>query len=278
MKVLDMHTHSNHSDGTNSVSQLMKKAKNRSLELYSITDHDGISSQQEAVELSRVHNINYIPGVEINAEFPTLMDILGYGIDINSEELKEKLKFLSEKRIERNIKMIELLREENFNITYEEVLEFAGSETVGRPHIAGLMIQKGYGTTISEIIETYLTRGKKCFLERVKFSPKETIRIIKEAGGTAVLAHPFKLRINNEQLENLIVELKYYGLDGIEAFHYSHSPEFTNYIINLAQKYNMLITAGSDFHGNNKPFVTFGVVLENQMACNIFSEFKDLII
>ncbi|KAF2955752.1 PHP domain-containing protein [Marinitoga sp. 38H-ov] len=260
--LLDLHTHSSYSDGTLSPKQLIKKAKNLGVKLFSIADHDTIKGQFEALEFAKKINLNYIPAVEINAEFPTLMDILGYNIDINNDYLNFFLENIYNKRIERNKLMIELLKKEGFKIDIED-LEGVSLYTIGRPHIARILLKKGYGTSISQIIEDYLTRGKRCYIERFKFSPKKTIKAIKKAGGLAVLAHPKKLRISNNQLESLIKELKDYGLDGIECFHYSSDPHYTNYLIELARKNGLLITAGSDFHGSNKPFVSLGVYVED---------------
>jgi hypothetical protein len=260
--LLDLHCHSNYSDGTLSPRQLIKKAKNLGIKLFSIADHDTIKGQFEAINFAKSINLNYIPAVEINAEFPTLMDILGYNIDINNDFLNTFLETIYNKRIERNRLMIELLKKEGFKIDIED-LEGVSLNTIGRPHIARILLNKGYGTSISQIIEDYLTRGKKCYIERFKFSPKKTIKAIKKAGGMAVLAHPKKLRISNNQLESLVKELKDYGLDGIECFHYSSDPHYTNYLIELARKTGLLITAGSDFHGSNKPFVSLGVYVED---------------
>jgi predicted metal-dependent phosphoesterase TrpH len=260
--LLDLHCHSTYSDGTLSPKQLIRKAKNLGIKMFSITDHDTINAQKEAIEYSRKLDLKYIPGVEINAEFPTLMDILGYGIDINDDYLNSILDTIYNKRIERNRMMIELLKKEGFNIDIED-LEGASLSTIGRPHIARILLKKGYGTSVSQIIETYLTRGKKCYIERFKFSPKKTIKAIKKSGGLAVLAHPRKLRLSNVQLESLVNELKDYGLDGIECFHYSSDPHYTNFLIDLARKNGLLVTAGSDFHGLNKPFVSLGVYVED---------------
>ncbi|WGS64097.1 PHP domain-containing protein [Marinitoga aeolica] len=260
--LLDLHCHSTYSDGTLSPRQLIKKAKNLGIKIFSITDHDTIKGQNEAIEFANELSLKYIPGVEINAEFPTLMDILGYNIDIKNDYLNSILEIIYNKRIERNKLMIELLKKEGFKIDIED-LEGLSLYTIGRPHIARILLKKGYGTSVSQIIETYLTRGKSCYIERFKFSPKKTIRAIKKAGGLAVLAHPKKLRLSNNQLEILVNELKDYGLDGIECFHYSSDPHYTNFLIDLARKNGLLVTAGSDYHGSNKPYVSLGVYVEN---------------
>ncbi|WP_129408761.1 PHP domain-containing protein [Marinitoga lauensis] len=260
--LLDLHCHSTYSDGTLSPRQLIKKAKNLGIKIFSITDHDTIKGQMEAIEFAKELNLKYIPGVEINAEFPTLMDILGYNVDIKNDYLNSVLEIIYNKRIERNRLMIELLKKEGFRIDIED-LEGLSLYTIGRPHIARILLKKGYGTSVSQIIETYLTRGKSCYIERFKFSPRKTIRAIKKAGGLAVLAHPKKLRLSNIQLEILVNELKDYGLDGIECFHYSSDPHYTNFLIDLARKNGLLVTAGSDYHGSNKPYVSLGVYVEN---------------
>jgi predicted metal-dependent phosphoesterase TrpH len=270
MKLIDLHVHSTHSDGSFSVDSLIKKAKNMGIQLFSITDHDTITSQYEAVELSSELGLNYIPGVEINVVYPQLMDILGYGIDIYDEELIEFLDRIKLFRKLRNKKMVELLEEEGFNISFDELEEKYDSTTIGRPHIARILIQKGYGNSVSQLMNGLLSRDRKCFVERIRYSPKESIEMIKKAGGKAILAHPAKLRIQNTQLEKLLDELKHYGLDGMEVMHYSHSLEYSRYLYELANRKNLLVSYGSDYHGFNKPFVNMSYSINE----NTFDEIE----
>jgi len=264
MKLIDLHVHSNHSDGSFSVERLMKKARDMGIELFSITDHDTITSQYEAVELAKKYDMNYITGVEINVVYPQLMDILGYGIDIYDEDLIEFLDRIKIFRKLRNKKMVELLSEEGFNISFDELEEKYDSTTIGRPHIAKILIKKGYGNSVSQLMNGHLSRDRKCFVERIRYSPKESIEMIKKSGGKAFLAHPAKLGIKNIQLEPLLDELIHYGLDGIEIMHYSHTLEYTKYLYDLANKKDLLISYGSDYHGFNKPFVNMSYSVNEQ--------------
>lgn len=270
MKLIDMHVHSNHSDGSFSVETLIKRAKYMGLQLFSITDHDTVTSQYEAVKLSKELKLNYITGVEINVVYPQLMDILGYGIDIYNEEFIEFLNKIKLFRKLRNKKMVELLAEEGYDLSFDELEEKYDSSTIGRPHIARILIKKGYGSSVTQLMNGLLSRDKKCFVERIRYSPKESIEMIKKSGGKAILAHPAKLRIQNTQLEKLLDELKFYGLDGIEIMHYSHSLEYSKYLYKLALKKNLIISYGSDYHGFNKPFVNMSYSVDE----NIFDEIE----
>lgn len=264
MKLIDLHVHSDHSDGSFSVESLIKTAKNMGIDLFSITDHDTITSQYEAVELAEKLGINYITGLEINVVYPQLMDILGYGVDIYNEELIEFLNRIKIFRKLRNKKMVELLAEEGFDISFDELEEKYDSTTIGRPHIAKILIKKGYGNSVSQLMNGHLSRNKKCFVERVRYSPKESIEMIKKSGGKAFLAHPAKLMIKKSQLEHLLDELIHYGLDGIEIMHYSHSLEYIKYLYELAKNKNLLISYGSDYHGFNKPFVNLSYCVNDE--------------
>ncbi|MGM0640370.1 MAG: PHP domain-containing protein [Thermotogota bacterium] len=264
MNLIDLHVHSNHSDGSFSVEWLMKTAKEMGIELFSITDHDTITSQYEAVEIASKYEMNYITGVEINVVYPQLMDILGYGIDIYNEELIEFLDRIKIFRKLRNKKMVELLAEEGFNISFDELEEKYDSTTIGRPHIAKILIKKGYGNSVSQLMNGHLSRDRKCFVERIRYSPKESIEMIKKSQGKAFLAHPAKLGIKKTQLESLLDELIHYGLDGIEIMHYSHSLDYTKYLYELANKKDLLISYGSDYHGFNKPFVNMSYSVNEQ--------------
>lgn len=269
MKLIDMHVHSNHSDGSFPVERLIRKAKDMGIDMFSITDHDTITSQYEAVELSAELGLNYIPGVEINVVYPQLMDILGYGVDIYDEELIEFLDKIKVFRKWRNKRMVELLADEGYNISFDELEERYDSTTIGRPHIAKILIKKGYGNSVTQLMNGLLSRDRKCFVERIRYSPKESIEMIKKSGGKAILAHPAKLRIKNTQLEKLLDELIHYGLDGIEVMHYSHSFQYTRYLCDLAIRKNLLISYGSDYHGFNKPFVNMSYSINEHVFDDI---------
>ena len=265
--LVDFHTHTTSSDGTLSPEELVKKAKLIGIEALAITDHDTISAFYELDgKFDDDIDIKLIRGVEISAEYPTdSLHILGYNfkdIDTMGKVLNELIEY----RNRRNEIIIQKMNSLGFKATIEEIKEIAKGEAVGRPHFARLMVNKGYVSSIDEAFDKYLRDGGLLFVEKKRLKPKEAIELIKNTGGVAVLAHPFEvLRGKNSEeddityIENLIGELISYGLDGIEVFYSTHTPNQINELIRIAKKYNLMITAGSDFHGVNRPSVKLGM-------------------
>jgi len=262
--LLDLHTHTTASDGTYTPQELYQKANEKEIEILSITDHDtidGLLTLQSRLPVldSRFSDLEFLPGVEISAEFPKTLHILGYGFDLNDNKLSKTLKELQEYRLNRNKLMIEKMNAFGFNITMDELLEISGGEVIGRPHFARLLLNKGYVNSIQEAFDKYLKKGAKFYLDKKRLSPREAIELITNAGGIAVMAHPYQTGLEGEDLENLVFELKKYGLRGIEAFYSKHTPEMVHEYLRLADKYELLVTAGSDFHGKNKPDIPLGM-------------------
>ncbi|MEN3043472.1 MAG: PHP domain-containing protein [Fervidobacterium sp.] len=265
--LVDLHTHTTSSDGTLTPESLVKKAKLIGLEVLAITDHDTISAFYELGNIFEDDiGIKLLRGVEISAEYPTdSLHILGYNfkdIDAIGKVLNELLEY----RNKRNEIIIQKMNEMGFSATLEEIKQIAKGEAIGRPHFARLMANKGYVRSIDEAFEKYLRDGGLLFVEKRRLKPKEAIDLIKNAGGIAILAHPFEiLRAKNtteddlNYIERLILELVDYGLDGIEVFYSTHASSQTNDLLKIARKYDLMITAGSDFHGDNRPSVKLGM-------------------
>ena len=256
---LDLHVHSKCSDGTFSADELVVMARELGLEFLSITDHDSVRCQEAAVRAAKKMGVRYITGVEISCEFATMMDILGYGIDPSHAELKGTLETLVEYRNRRNLIIIEILRDLGLDISLDEVLEEAGGDVVGRPHFARVLLKKGYVGTIQEAFDRYLAKGAKAYVDKKRLKMYEAISLIKKAGGVPVLAHPGLMKLSFSELDDLLSKLKEHGLVGLECFYSKHSTEETTVYLALARKHGLYISAGSDFHGNNKPDVPMGM-------------------
>ena len=256
----DLHSHTTASDGTYTPAELVKKASALKIEHLAITDHDNVNGVQEALQAGQKDGVNVIPGVEISVEFqPGTMHVCGYFVDIDNDILNEKLAFVQQARRDRNPKIIEKLNEQGVEITLQEVQEVAGSDQVGRPNIAKVLIQKGYVNGIKEAFNKYLAKGASCYVNKKRLDLATAIKTIKAAGGIPVLAHPVQLGLNSEaEYYDLFVRLKEAGIAGIEAFSSHHQEKDNQTYYKLAQKLNMLITGGSDFHGKNKPKVKLG--------------------
>lgn len=260
MRVFDLHLHTTASDGTMSPAELVRYAKEKGLRVIAITDHDTIEGLREGIQEGHKEGVEVIPGVELSADAPTgTMHLLGYYIDPACSELADKLRVLQQARMERNLKMVEKLRGLGIPMELSEVKEAPEHGQIGRPHFAYTMVQKGYAQNIQDAFDRYLGKGRPAYVEKFRFSPEEAMHFIRKAGGITVLAHPFTLnQPQPEDLDALIGELKGKGLDGIEVYYPEHSDGQRRLYRSLAQKYGLVISGGSDFHGLTKDEVDLG--------------------
>ena len=253
--LVDLHVHSNVSDGTRSPREVVFHAKEKGLHAMALTDHDTVGGLDEAIEAGALYQIEVIPGIELSADFPNdNLHFVGLCIDYKNKDFLTKLTPLRDARKIRNAKMLAQLRDLGFNIAVDE-----NSDITTRAHFARALLEGGYVASIKEAFDLYLSPGKPGYVKRVTPSPEECIDLIHEAGGVAILAHPTLYNLSMVDLEELIVRLAHYGLDGIEAIYPLHSPEEEAYFIVLARKLNLIISGGSDFHGDNKPGLELGV-------------------
>jgi 3',5'-nucleoside bisphosphate phosphatase len=261
---VDLHIHTTASDGKFSPSEIVRKAWEQGMVYIAICDHDSTEGIIPARETSwNLPGITVISGVEINTDIPGgEMHILGYLFDHDNYELKSTLLDLRNSRIERAKQMIEKLKALGVNISYRRVREIAAKGSVGRPHIAQAMLEQGYISTLREAFFKYISRGGPAYVERDKITPVDAIRLIIRAGGIPVLAHP--LTTDNPEL--FLPELVASGLTGLEVYYGSYSPEQIGLLLGLAEKYHLVTTGGSDFHGldtmNEPPLGTVNVPLE----------------
>ena len=253
--LVDLHVHSNVSDGTRSPREVVFHAKEKGLHAMALTDHDTVGGLDEAIEAGALYQIEVIPGIELSADFPNdNLHFVGLCIDYKNKDFLTKLAPLRDARKIRNTKMLAQLKDLGFNIAVDE-----NSDITTRAHFARALLERGYVASIKEAFDLYLSPGKPGYVKRVTPSPEECIDLIHEAGGVAILAHPTLYNLSMVDLEELIVRLAHYGLDGIEAIYPLHSPEEEAYFIVLARKLNLIISGGSDFHGDNKPGLELGV-------------------
>jgi hypothetical protein len=257
---IDLHVHTTASDGSLSPSQVVHYAKEKGLKAIAVTDHDTIDGTEEALKEGKAAGIEVIPGVEISVDHsPGSMDMLGYFINTKDTALKENLSLLQSSRADRNPKIIEKLNELGLTITYDEVVEASGGGQVGRPHIAQVLKQKGYIQSKQEAFDKYLASGCPAYIEKFRLTPEKAIAMIVNAGGVAVLAHPFTLKgMSLDELETLLKTLAAQGLQGLEVYSSEHNRQQISKYHTLAEKCNLAITGGSDFHGKNTEGVDLG--------------------
>ncbi len=258
--MIDLHTHTTASDGTLSPSKLIEQAKAQGLEAVAVTDHDTVEGIAEAVDAGREHGLEVVPGIEISAEYAKgTLHILGYYINSSDERFRHAITVLQKARLERNPKMIHNLQKLGFNITMEDVARQAETGQVGRPHFAQVLVQKGYVRSAQQAFDKYLKKGAAAYEEKFRFTPAEAISHIAACGGIAVLAHPCTLNYGTGvKLESMVSEMMQYGLQGIEVYYTDHSRSQTALYERIADKFSLLITGGSDFHGYTLNGVALG--------------------
>ena len=266
--MVDLHMHSNFSDGSDSPTQLVEKAKQLALTAIALTDHDTIDGIPEFLEAGERLGIHTVPGVEISVDtkLPNNghMHMLGLFIDPKGKKLKETLDYLRTQRNLRAEKIIRKLNELGVNITLEELLEEAGEGSIGRPHVAKILVRKGVVGSIQEAFDIYLAKGKPAYMDKVKLGEEDAIQMIHDAGGFAILAHPHLMNYPTfEEARERIMQLREIGLDGFEIYYSTMPEEYTRGLIELAQSEGFVVSGGSDYHGANKDNIEMGTGLGN---------------
>jgi predicted metal-dependent phosphoesterase TrpH len=252
--LIDLHSHTIHSDGSATPSELIELAKRNGADAVAITDHDTVAGLEEGRADAARLGIEFVNGIELSAEFsPGTMHILGYYINDAEEEMAATLAELRAARDARNPEIAGRLQALGVDLHYDEVAALAGNQVVGRPHFARVLVERGHAASIQDAFNRYLAKGSPAYVEKKRLSPADSIALIHKAGGLAVLAHPYQLKLSQEALEPLISELADLGLDGIEAVYSRHSPADRDSYSRLAKRHRLLVTGGSDYHGTYKP-------------------------
>ncbi|MDF2594338.1 MAG: hypothetical protein K0R69_679 [Clostridia bacterium] len=262
MKLIDLHVHSNISDGTLSPDKLALYAKHKGLSAIALTDHDTVAGIEACTQQGRLIDLIVIPGIEFSAEYKNQeIHILGYYIDSHHPILLSQLSALIASRKQRNSLMLEKLNKLGFSITPQDLISDTSSQTqtvFTRAHFAAALYKKGYVKSRSEAFDKYLGKDKPGYVQRAHFTPRECIDIIHQAGGLAVLAHPYLYSLSSSQLHTLLKQLSSDGLDGLETFYTTHSKEEIANLLSLCITFCLFPTGGSDFHGDNKPGLDIG--------------------
>ena len=254
-KLIDMHVHTNYSDGQFSPDEVIKLAINAGVGVMAITDHDtldGIKKVDRNKDFIKESGINIVNGIEISTHSDTgTMHILGYDIDLDNKELNNKLDELRTNRMNSTLAVMEQIRRDyGITFSYFDIIDLVNSRHVGRPGIAKLCVKYGFSDSISDAFDNFLNPAKEKTRKYSKnlFYP-EVFKLVKDAGGIVILAHPKTLKLDSYKLDKLIFNMKEYGLDGIEVYNSIHTLDDVNFYKHLADKYNLLISGGTDFHG-----------------------------
>ena len=259
MNKVDLHLHSTASDGRLSPEDIVRLAAEQGTSIIAITDHDSVDGIAPALLAAKAFPwLKVIPGIELSTDAPQgEVHVLGYFIDYANHEFQSTLEGLRHSRLHRAQGMIVKLKNLGIHIDWERVQEIAGTGSIGRPHIAEAMLEKGYITSFKEAFDKYISREGPAYVEREKMTPVEAVELVLQFKGLPVLAHPFT--INNP--ETTIAELKAAGLVGIEAYYNGYTADEISQLVSLADSYGLITTGGSDFHGQEiTPDATIGGV------------------
>lgn len=258
-RIVDLHVHSTESDGTLTPEDLVAEAKKVGLAAFALTDHDTCQGVGKAMPCVASAGIELIPGIELSTDYHGKeVHIVGLYIDIENEQLLKKTAEYRKCRSERNALMVEALRKEGLSITMEELVAENPDCVITRANIARFLYEHGQIKSVREAFDRYIGDHCKCYVGRLKVASTDAVRLIKEAGGTAILAHPLLYGLSNTNLQKMIDELKPVGLDGLEAIYSTYTTGEEQQMKRLARENGLLISGGSDFHGSNKPDIALG--------------------
>lgn len=264
-RFVDLHIHSTASDGSLPPVEILTASEKAGLSAIAITDHDTIEGCRDILDTARAWPLDCLTGVEISAAFPEefslpgSLHILGYDFDINDSRLNQRLKKQEAARNQRSPEIIQRLNGLGLDLSIEDVKPFAQGTQLGRPHIASAMKALGMVNSIDEAFDRYIGSGGPAYVDKPRIKAEHAIDLINAAGGVSVLAHPGLINTRNEEeLKQLISLMTNMGLKGIEALYPDHSSSQTAYYKELADRYNLLITGGSDFHGALNPHIQLG--------------------
>ncbi len=256
--MIDLHTHTNESDGTHSPEELIREAARTGIQALAITDHDTLAGHAAAVEPARAAGIELICGIELSTKLRgRSVHLLGYFLERPpAEEFTTWLRGMQESRRDRNVRLASRLRSMGIDVRLEEA-QALGRGMTGRPHFARIMVEKGYVSDERQAFDEYLDESAPGYVPRLEPQFDEGIERIRAGGGLAVLPHPVRVA-SGRRIEELLPQMCDMGLDGLEVFHSDHSPDEAEYYLTLARKYNLVPGGGSDFHGDLKPGLSLG--------------------
>lgn len=262
-KLIDLHTHSIMSDGSMTPAEVVREAKKAGLAAIALSDHDTVDGVREAVAEGEKIGVEVIPAIEFSVISKTETHILGYFIDIDSPLLSDALKSIIDTRRERNEITCRKLNELGFDVTMDEALALAPNGFIGRAHFARLLMDKGYTSSVKEGFDLYLENGKYAYCGKQSMTDEEAVRLIKNCGGLAFVAHLHLTKLGDGELLEFLARLKAAGLDGVEGYYTEYTPEMQEKYQAMASRLGLMLSGGTDFHAAMKPHISIGKGLGN---------------
>ncbi len=257
--MIDLHAHSTASDGSDSPGDLARLAAEVGLSAIALTDHDTLEGVAEITATAHPLGVRVIPACEISCEVERgTMHLLVYFLDDASGPLQDRLSFLQAARASRNDRIIATLQDHGIAITLDEVLDEAGGGSVGRPHLAAVLVRHGYVDSIQQAFDVWLAKGRPAYLGRERLEPSEAIDLARRSGAVSVLAHPGTLGLEAAELDDFVGSLATFGLSGVEAEYGRYSRDERDAYHSLAARHGLCVTGGSDYHGSYKPGLFLG--------------------
>lgn len=254
--IADLHTHTVNSDGTFTVEEVVKLASEKGLDVVAVTDHDsvdGLRDEKKLREYEEKYKVEIIKGIEMSCNLKGKdVHILGYFLNLEDKNFLKELERIAEIRNERNEKIIKKLADLKLPVTMEELLEIVQGNVISKAHFAEIMLKKGYVSCKSDAFKNYLGKGGAAFVEKRDYQPADAVDILVRNGAFVSLAHPKLITDDFAEVERIVSDLVKHGLRGLEVNYYSFSKKDREKYMALAEKYNLIITGGSDFHGVNR--------------------------
>ena len=285
--MIDLHTHSAASDGSFTPSALMEEAAKRSVTAIALTDHDTAAGLEEAEKAAKAHSIRFIRGIELEISWNSHGDfhLLGLGLKQLSPSFIKAVEGIAGRREERNLEMVERMKKAGIDVSYDDIKALTGSSgyshgnknSIGRPHFASFLVNRKIVKNREQAFLRYLGKGKPFFIPKTGLEYVKAVEIIKESGGITVLAHPMSLYTGWGRLPALVKGLKDSGLDGIEAWHPVAKVSSCHRLEEMGKKLELIITAGSDFHGESRPDRKIGLTAGGKKIDDSYYPFTESI-
>ena len=253
--IADLHTHTTRSDGKLTPTELVRRAGETGVDCLAITDHDSVEGLEEAMAAAREFpKLELIPGIELSTDIPGgEIHMLGYYMDWHDRAFRSRLEELRETRVERSREMVQRLTDLGCPITHERVKEIAGDASIGRPHVAQALLEKGHIATMQEAFDKYLGRNGSAYVEREKTTPTEAVELICSVGGLPAIAHPNHVG-DVKDFDGLLEELARAGMVGLEVYYGTYPDDVRKRLLRLAERHGLIPLGGSDFHALGNEF------------------------